>query len=160
MPKVVTHVSTDVREILFQNVYSQRCHHMAAVKSNGGSGTAREITFQNFTGHGNMHAIKLDALYKNAPVAPGDGVEFDYITWSNWAGSTVDGTMPPSIQLHCLPTTLCGSLLVEDYNIGTETGTQELYECRNSYGMGACMNPFAGNGAYTTTQTVKTFAAE
>jgi len=151
---------TGVRDIQFQNVYSQRCHHMAAVKANGGSGPAREIIFQNFTGHGNVHGIKLDAQYKNAPVAQGDGVEFDGISFSNWAGSTIDGAGVPSIQLHCLPTTLCGSLVVEDYNVGTETGAQELYECRNSYGMGACMNPYAGNGAYTTTMTVKTFAAE
>ena len=132
---------------------------MAAVKSNGGSGPARTITFQNFTGHGNTYAVKLDAKDPGVPVASGDGVEYDYITFSNWAGTTLDGVKNPSIQLHCIPTALCGSLLVEDFNVGTETGSQELYECRNSYGMGACMNPFAGNGAYTTTMTVKSFAA-
>ena len=151
--------SPAIRDIQFQNVYSQHCHHMAAVKANGGSGPAREITFLNFTGHANKHAVKIDASYAKAPVAEGDGVEIDGVYFMNWAGTVADGTMDPTIQLHCRPNPLCGSLVVEDFYMGTEAGALETYECRNSYGNGACMNPYAGRGAYTTTMTVKTFAA-
>ena len=128
------------------------------VKSNGGNGPVSNSMFQNFKGHGNNNTLQIDAFWSGQAEVPGEGVEYNDLTFSNWAGTCIDGTKQPPIQLHCSPTLLCGSLLIEKFNIWTETGSSELYKCQNSYGVGACMNPFAGNGAYQTTMTVATMA--
>ena len=127
---------------------------MLLIKSKGGSGPLNNALFNNFTGHRNRYALNLDSFWPGQEAEPGQGVEIDSLTFSNWAGTIIDGTAVPPIQLHCSPELLCGNLQVDEFNIWTETGSSEVYKCQNAYGLGACMNPFAGNGAYSTTKVV------
>ncbi len=128
---------------------------MLLIKSNGGNGPCSNANFANFTGHSNNNTLSIDAYWSGKPTDPGDGVEFDELTFANWAGTCLDGTKMPPIKLHCPTDNVCGSLEVDDFNVWTETGKTELFECQNAYGIGACMNQFAGNGAYKSTTTVK-----
>jgi len=127
---------------------------MLLIKSNGGSGFLHNSAFTNFTGHGNKYTLNIDAFWAGKAADPGDGVEYDDLTFTNWAGTTVDGVQYPPIQLNCTSEWFCGTLEIDDFNVWTETGSTELYKCQNAYGLGGCMNPFAGNGVYHTTVTV------
>jgi rhamnogalacturonan hydrolase len=131
---------------------------MMLLKSNGGSGALFNAVFRNFTGHSNADTLNIDAYWASKETLPGEGVEYYDIVFQNWAGSCLDGTQRPPIKLTCPPTIPC-SLNIEDFNVWSEAGTSQLYKCQNAYGLGACMNQFAGNGAYTTTMTVAVAAA-
>jgi rhamnogalacturonan hydrolase len=129
---------------------------MMMIKSNGGSGTFSHAVFRNFTGHSNAYTLNLDSAWAQRQPDPGLGVEYDYLTFSNWKGTCLDGTRRPPIQILCPDVLFCGHMEVEDFNVWTENGTSVLHKCQNAFGVGACMNQFAGNGAYVSTATVKT----
>lgn len=128
---------------------------MIMIKSNGGSGFFNDALFTNFTGHSNAYTLNLDSAWAQRKPDEGWGVEYDRITFSNFAGTCLDGTRRAPIQLFCPEELLCGNMQVENFNVWTENGSQVLYKCQNAYGVGACMGRFPGNGAYTSTMTVK-----
>jgi rhamnogalacturonan hydrolase len=142
----------EISDITYQNIYSQRCNQMLQIKSNGGSGSMYNGIFRNFTGHANVQGLSIDAFWAQQTAAPGDGVEYYDLTFSNWAG-TCTNEKPP-IELLCAGMFPCSSLLIQNFNVWVETGTNQVYKCKNAYGIGACMNQFAGNGEYTSTTTV------
>ena len=149
----------DITQITYQNIYSQNCNQMMMIKSNGGSGFLNHATFRNFTGHSNAYTLNLDAFWSMREADAGEGVEYDYLTFSNWAGTCLNGTQRPPIQLRCTPAWMCGNVEISDFNVWTEAGNTVLYKCENAYGIGACMNQFPGNGVYTATMTVTTIDA-
>ncbi|KAH8881749.1 glycoside hydrolase family 28 protein [Thozetella sp. PMI_491] len=153
-------IDISVRDILYQYVYSQSCDHMMMLKSNGGSGPVRHAGFYNFTGHANNYTLNLDGFWVGKEVDPGDGVEYDEVTIAGWTGTCKDGNKYPPLMLQCPAKWSCGGVEVDDFNVWTETGTSELFKCQNAYGYGACLNPYAGNGAYKTTMTVQSMATE
>lgn len=126
------------------------------LKSNGGGGYVNQSVFRNFTGHGNAYTLNLDGFWSLREADPGEGVEYDYLTFSNWAGTCLDGVKRPPISLACSSTWLCGNLEIENFNVWTETGEGVIYRCVNAYGLGACMSQFPGNGRYTSTVSVAT----
>ncbi len=129
---------------------------MLLVKANGpGIGYVTDHIFRNFSGHSNEYALNLDA----AEDIPGEGLIFDRLTFSAWSGTVKNAAEKPPIRLYCPFQTPCGLLLVEDFNVWTETGERVVYACRSAFGIGACMNQFAGNGPYTSTTTVATMDA-
>ncbi|KAK5651605.1 hypothetical protein OQA88_11878 [Cercophora sp. LCS_1] len=152
--------NTSVTQVTYQNIYTQNSNQMLMIKSNGGSGSLDHSIFRNFTGHSNAYTLNLDAFWSLREADPGDGVEFDYLTFSNWAGTCLDGIRRPPIMLACSPVWLCGNLEIENFNVWTLNGSAVTYKCVNAYGQGACMNQSPGNGAYSSIKTVATMAAE
>ncbi|KAK4446313.1 pectin lyase fold/virulence factor [Podospora aff. communis PSN243] len=147
---------TNITRVTYQNIYTHHSNQMLMIKSNGGNGFFNDALFTNFTGHSNAYTLNLDSSWAQKEPDPGDGVEYDRITFSNWAGTCLDGTRRAPIQLFCPESLLCGNMEVSNFNVWTQNGSEVLYKCQNAYGIGACMNQFAGNGAYTSTMTVKT----
>lgn len=147
---------TRVTQITYQNIYSQNCNQILLLKSNGGDGYVNQSVFRNFTGHSNAYTINLDAFWSLREADPGDGVEYDYLVFQNWAGTCLDGLQRPPISLACSSTWLCGNLEIDNFHVWTETGERVVYRCVSAYGLGACMSQFPGNGGYTSSVSVAT----
>lgn len=130
---------------------------MVLVKANGAFGTCYDTVFRNFSGHDNLQAIKVDAFWPDGPAAapPGDGVDIYTMTFSNFVGTCVDASKFPPISMRCGAVYPCGEVLIENFNVWTQTGDSQTYECQNAFGIGACMNQYGGNGEYKSTTTVQ-----
>jgi len=127
---------------------------MLLIKSSGGSGTLSHSLFTNFTGHSNAYTLSLDSSWAPQTPAPGWGIEYEYLTFSSFSGTCLDGVRRAPLQLFCPEELLCGNIEVKEFNVWTESGDKVLWKCQNAYGEGGCMNLFAGNGAYTSTKTI------
>lgn len=56
---------TDVSDILYRNIYTHGSNQMMMIKSNGGSGTAKNLAFENFIGHSNAYSLDFNAYWSS-----------------------------------------------------------------------------------------------
>lgn len=128
---------------------------MFMIKSNGGSGTVSNIVFNNFQGHTNAYTLDFNAYWSSETTAAGNGVEYTDITFSNWKGTNSNGAQRGSVQVWCPSLVPCTGITISDFNIWTESGSEELESCWNAFGSGACLRS-GSTSTYTTTTTVTT----
>lgn len=125
------------------------------IKSNGGSGTVKNLAFNNFMSHSNAYTLDFDTAWSSMDAVDGDGITYSNITFSSWVGTAADGTERGPIKMDCPEDVPCTDIVVEDFNVWTDTDADSvLYVCQNAYGDGACLVSGDAAGAYTTTQTV------
>lgn len=73
---------------------------MLMIKSNGGSGTVSNVTFQNFIGHSNAYSLDIDQYWSSMDPVDGDGAHLSGINFINWTGTEADGRQRGE-QSHC-----------------------------------------------------------
>lgn len=73
---------TSVQNIQYSNVYTWSSNQMMMIKSNGGSGTVKNVVFENFIGHGNAYSLDIDQYWAEETTAAGNGVQLSNITFN------------------------------------------------------------------------------
>lgn len=145
----------DIHDIRFDKVYSANCNQMFMIKSNGGGGTVRDCSFNNFVGRHNAYTLDIDAKWSQLKKAAGDGVLFRDLNFTGWHGSCSDGTRRAPVNIVCPDAKPCYGIRVSDFAIWTETGSHELYKCGNAYGEGVCLK---GGAAAATEKSLASYA--
>ncbi|KAJ4213282.1 hypothetical protein NW759_011124 [Fusarium solani] len=145
---------TDIHDIEYTNVYTHNSNQMYMFKSYGGSGTVSNVALNNFIGHSNAYTLDLDATWSSMKPIEGDGILYTNMSFSGWSGTCANGRQRGPIKFNCPPDVPCTDMLVEDFNVWTETGSTVEHGCKNAYGSGVCLKEGAEAGAFTTTQTV------
>jgi rhamnogalacturonan hydrolase len=151
--------NTDIKDIVYRNIYSQNSNQMMMIKSNGGSGTLQNAQFVNFTGHTNAYTLNLNGFWSSMDVAPGAGVQYRNLSFTNWRGTCSNGGSRAPIQVLCPAQAPCYDIEIEDFDVWTQAGSSELFKCQNAYGEGGCLRTGTPAGTYTTTMTVRTMDA-
>ncbi|KAF2096290.1 pectin lyase-like protein [Rhizodiscina lignyota] len=152
----------DISDIIYRNVYTWGSNQMLMIKSNGGSGTMKDVVLENFIGHGNAYSLNVDQYWASMSPVAGDGVQLDNITFSNWTGTCSNGIQRGPMQFKCADGAPCTNMQVVDFAMWTETGTSEYEICRSAHGTGGCLE--SGSGEYdavtsTITATPSGYAA-
>ncbi|KAF4984880.1 hypothetical protein FZEAL_33 [Fusarium zealandicum] len=147
---------TDIHDIEYNNVYTQRSNQMFMFKSYGGSGTVSNVALNNFRGHSNAYSLDLDATWESMKPIAGDGVLYTNMSFAGWSGTCANGVQRGPIKFNCPPDVPCTDMLVKDFNIWTEKGETVEYWCKNAYGSGACLKEGSPAGAFTSTKTIST----
>jgi rhamnogalacturonan hydrolase len=101
-------------------------------------GSVSDSVFSNFIGHSNAYSLDINAYWESAQ-APGNGVLYTGLTFSNWKGTCANGAQRAPIQLLCSSTTPCTGLNINNFAIWTDTGSYEYYKCQNAWGDGPCL---------------------
>ncbi|KAM3088862.1 hypothetical protein ACMFMG_000485 [Clarireedia jacksonii] len=130
------------------------CNQMMMIKSNGGSGSFKSATFNNFMGHSNAYTLDIDTAWTGMTPVAGNGVSYSDLTFSHWHGTCANGAARAPIQLLCPAAVPCTGLTISSFYIWTDTGSVEYYKCRNAYGSGPCLHTAASYTTYTSTGTV------
>ncbi|KAG6019331.1 hypothetical protein E4U41_003283 [Claviceps citrina] len=137
-----------------ENIYTHHSNHMYMIKSRGGSGSVSAVTLENFIGHSNAYGLDLDTDWTPQLMAPGPGVAYSDINFSNWKGtSRVERTARAGIRVLCPALVPCRHMLIRDVDIWKETGEPAAQACQNAYGSGACLadgNATAPSGSNRT----------
>ncbi|KAM3067848.1 hypothetical protein ACMFMG_011332 [Clarireedia jacksonii] len=131
---------TAISKITYNNMssYTWQSNQMFMIKSNGGSGSVSDSVFSNFIGHSNAYSLDINAYWESA-LAPGNGVLYTGLTFSNWKGTCANGAQRAPIQLLCSSTQPCTGLNINNFAIWTDTGSYEYYKCQNAWGEGPCL---------------------
>lgn len=145
---------TAIQNVLYRNIYSQNCNQMMLIKSNGGSGYAKNMQFTTFIGHTNAYSLDVDQHWSGQTTVAGNGVQLFNISFNDWTGDCANGSQRGPVQFLCASAVPCTSMSVSDFAIWTDTGSSETYKCQNAYGSGTCLRSGTGAGTYTTTQTI------
>ncbi|KAM3086350.1 hypothetical protein ACMFMF_000300 [Clarireedia jacksonii] len=146
--------NTAVSNVEYNHIYSQNCNQMMMIKSNGGSGSFKSATFNNFMGHSNAYTLDIDTAWTGMTPVAGNGVSYSDLTFSHWHGTCANGAARAPIQLLCPAAVPCTGLTISSFYIWTDTGSVEYYKCRNAYGSGPCLHTAASYTTYTSTGTV------
>ncbi|KAM0553227.1 hypothetical protein ACHAPJ_007515 [Fusarium lateritium] len=149
---------TNIHDIEYSNIYTQRSNQMYMFKSYGGSGEVSNIALKNFAGHSNAYTLDLDAEWSSMKPVAGDGILYSNMTFSGWSGTCADGHQRGPIKFNCPADVPCTDMQVDDFTVGSNKGDTVEHVCKNAYGSGACLKEGDG-GAYTTTQTVDAASA-
>ena len=118
--------------IIYNNVYTVESNQMMMIKSDGGSGTLKNVQFNNFIGHSNAYSLDINAYWSSESVQSGDGVNYQNITFSNWKGTCSNGASRAPINVICPSGGPCTDITIEDFSMWTEAGSYELYKCENA----------------------------
>lgn len=145
--KAPTKIPPDVSDILYRNVYTHGSNQMMMIKSWGGSGTAKNLAFENFIGHSNSYSLDFDTAWTGMTEVTGDGITYSDITFSEWTGTAANGVTRAPIKIMCPAGVPCTGIEVTDFAMWTDAGSSILYECENAYGTGACL-PSSGSASY------------
>lgn len=114
-----------------------------------------EITLQNFIGHKNAYSLYINAYWSDETVADGDGILYNSITFNNWKGTCANGAQRPPLYVLCPSTEPCTNIIIEDFDMWTESGSTEYYKCADAWGQGYCLHAGTQHTKYgTTTSTV------
>jgi rhamnogalacturonan hydrolase len=148
---------TAISNIEYNYVYTWQSNQMYMIKTNGGSGTVSQCSFNNFIGHENAYVLDINEYWTDAALAPGDGVVLTDITFTNWQGDIVEYERA-SIQVLCADLAPCTDLTLTNILMWTDTDTAMHYLCESAYGTGYCLRSGSGSGvtSYTSTTTVST----
>ncbi len=128
------------------------------LKSNGGNGTVQNCVFSNFIGHNTAYSLDLNAYWSDSTDYPGDGVFYTGLTFSNWKGDCAAGTTRAPIQLLCPSTEPCTGLIIENFNMWTDSGSKEYYKCENAWGNGPCLRGGSQHTSYAISTVTVTAA--
>lgn len=170
---------TEISAITFRNVYTWNSNQMMFVKSNGGSGTVSDVTFENFIGeqksiastihgtrtnrhdwlgHGNAYSFNIDSYWSSMSSLGGKGVELSNFTIKNWKGTEANGAERGPIKIICPDGVPCYDINIEDFAMWTEEGDKQTYVCQNAYGSGFCLQEGSGDSDYAATTSTATQA--
>ena len=150
----------DINTIHYRNVYTSHSNQMLMIKSNGGSGIAADLLFENFIGHSNAYSLDIDQYWASMSAVAGDGVQLNNVTFRNWKGTEANGLDRGPIKLICADGAPCEDISLEDFSMWTESGTKQWYSCRSAYGSGsgpvgaACLKSGSGGSYAASTTTV------
>ncbi|KAF2153507.1 glycoside hydrolase family 28 protein [Myriangium duriaei CBS 260.36] len=150
---------TAISDIVYRNIYTIQSNNMLMIKSNGGSGYVSDVLFDNFIGHNNAYNLDIDQYWSDLATQPGDGVQLNNITFSNWAAKTVAGSSRPPVRFNCADGAPCTDMFLKSVQLLTEAGDQTAHFCRSAYGNGRCLKVGDGGsypGVSTTISTVTT----
>lgn len=144
---------TNISDITYNNVYTWSSNQMymyvdllkeetvdastdqpfCRIKSNGGSGTVSNVVLENFIGHGNAYSLDIDQYWASMSAVDGDGVQLSNIKISNWTGTEADGAERGPVKVICADGAPCTGVDIEDFDMWTETGDSQFYECESAY---------------------------
>ena len=128
---------------------------MFMFKSYGGSGAVHDITLSNFIGHKNAYSLYINGYWTSQALAPGNGVLYHDINFSNWKGTCSNGATRAPIRIVCPDGAPCYNINLKNIAMWTEAGTQEHYVCESAYGSGACLKSGGSHSSYSAvTQTI------
>lgn len=133
---------------------------MLMIKSNGGSGHATDLLFENFIGHSNAYSLDIDQYWSSMSVVEGPGVALNNVTFRNWKGTESNGVSRGPIKILCADGAPCVDVVLDDFAMWTESGSKQVYTCRSAYGSGsgpvgaACLKGGSGGGYVASTMTV------
>ena len=71
-----------VSNVVYKNIYSANCNQMYMIKSNGGSGTVKNIVLENFIGHSNAYSLDFNSYWSSMTPVTGNGILYSGITFS------------------------------------------------------------------------------
>lgn len=145
-----------ISDIEYNYIYTHHSNQMYMIKSNGGDGTVKNVALNNFMGHSNAYTLDFDTTWSSMDVVDGDGIEYSNITFSGWTGTCTDGVERGPVKMNCPADVPCTDIVIEDFNVWTEEGSEVLYGCQNAYGSGACLAAGDADDEFTTTQTITT----
>ncbi|KAF5861748.1 hypothetical protein ETB97_012625 [Aspergillus alliaceus] len=148
---------TDISDITYRNIYTWNSNNMMFIKSNGGSGSAKNLLFENFIGHGNAYSFDIDSYWTSMHSQGGEGVELSNVTVRNWKGTEANGANRGPIKIVCPDSAPCYDITIEDFAMWTEDSSRprQWYSCRNAYGSGFCLKSGSSHTVYAaTTSTV------
>ncbi|KAG8628161.1 hypothetical protein KVT40_004034 [Elsinoe batatas] len=143
-----------VSNVVYRNVYTTHSNQMMMIKSNGGSGTVKNVVLENFIGHSNAYSLNVEQYWSSMKPVAGNGVKLSNFIFFNWTGTAANGKQRGPIQFKCADGAPCTNMLVDNVNIWTETGTTAWWSCRSAYGTGACLKGGSGPSYPITTQTL------
>ncbi|KAE8376919.1 pectin lyase fold/virulence factor [Aspergillus bertholletiae] len=146
---------TDISDITYRNIYTWNSNNMMFIKSNGGSGSATNLLFENFIGHGNAYSFDIDSYWASMSSQGGSGVELSNITLKNWKGTEENGAARGPIKIVCPDGAPCYDITIEDFAMWTEDSSRQRqwYSCRNAYGTGFCLKSGSSHVTYEATTT-------
>lgn len=150
----------DVSAIHYRNIYTASSNQMMMIKSNGGSGLAADLLFENFIGHGNAYSLNIDQYWASMSAVEGDGVALNNVTFKNWKGTAANGAQRGPIKIMCADGAPCEDVVLDDFSMWTESGSKQFYSCRSAYGSGtgpvgaACLKSGSGGSYAASTMTV------
>ncbi|PQE20587.1 putative rhamnogalacturonase A precursor protein [Rutstroemia sp. NJR-2017a BBW] len=147
-------VTSAISNVEYNHIYSHHCNQMMMIKSNGGSGSLKSATFNNFMGHSNAYTLDIDTAWTGMTPVSGSGVSYSDLTFSHWHGTCANGAARAPIQLLCPAAVPCTGLTISSFYIWTDAGSVEYYKCNNAYGSGPCLNKATSHTTYTSTGTV------
>ncbi|RAO69458.1 uncharacterized protein BHQ10_005470 [Talaromyces amestolkiae] len=146
---------TNISKILYNNIYTVNSNQMFMFKSNGGSGEVTEVTLQNFIGHENAYSFYINAYWSDLANQGGAGVLYNSITVNNWKGTCANGATRPPLYALCPSTNPCTNIIIENFDMWTESGSTEYYKCADAWGSGYCLHAGTQHTEYgTVTSTV------
>ncbi|PQE28690.1 putative rhamnogalacturonase A precursor protein [Rutstroemia sp. NJR-2017a WRK4] len=145
---------TAISNVEYNHIYSHHCNQMMMIKSNGGSGSLKSATFNNFMGHSNAYTLDIDTAWTGMTPVSGSGVSYSDLTFSHWHGTCANGAARAPIQLLCPAAVPCTGLTISSFYIWTDAGSVEYYKCNNAYGSGPCLHTATSHTTYTSTGTV------
>ncbi|KAL9054766.1 MAG: hypothetical protein Q9162_003964 [Coniocarpon cinnabarinum] len=145
---------TAISNIRYSKVYTWSSNQMMMIKSNGGSGSVTNATFENFIGHGNAYSLDIDQYWSSMDAVAGNGVKLTDIDFRNWKGGEANGAQRGPIKVNCADGAPCTGVSIEDFAMWTESGSKQLYTCRSGYGSGFCLKGGSGGSYAAVTSTV------
>ncbi|KAF2403054.1 pectin lyase-like protein [Trichodelitschia bisporula] len=140
-------VGVDISNIHYRNIYTWSSNQMMMIKSNGGSGTMKNVLMENFIGHRNAYSLNIDQQWNSMKPNSGNGVNLRNVTFKNWKGTCANGQQRGPIKIHCADGAPCSGFRIADFAIWTEAGSSQWYSCKSAYGSGACLKSGSG-GSY------------
>ncbi|KAK8209075.1 hypothetical protein M8818_003769 [Zalaria obscura] len=144
---------TDISSVVYKNVYTWSSNQMMMIKSNGGSGTVSDVTFENFIGHGNAYSLDIDQYWASMKAVDGDGVQLSDITFHNWTGTESYGLQRGPIKVICADGAPCHGITISDFSMWTEEGSAQWYSCESAYGDGFCLKSGSSYESYAASTT-------
>ncbi|PNS21138.1 hypothetical protein CAC42_3476 [Sphaceloma murrayae] len=144
-----------ISQVVYRNVYTTNSNQMMMIKSNGGSGTVDDCAFENFIGHSNAYSLNVEQYWSSMSKVAGDGVKLHNFRFTNWTGTAANGQSRGPVQFKCADGAPCTNMLVDNFNMWTETGNTAWSSCRSAYGNGACLKAGTGASYPIITSTIK-----
>lgn len=114
---------TAISSVTYSKVYSVNCNQMRMIKSNGGSGSVQNVTFDKFIGHNNAYSLDIDQAWGSMTPVSGSGIHLKDITFSNWKGDCANGVQRGPIQFKCAAGAPCTGMTVKDFSVWTNAGS-------------------------------------
>ncbi|KAE8154496.1 pectin lyase fold/virulence factor [Aspergillus avenaceus] len=153
-------LDTDISDITYRNIYTWNSNNMMFIKSNGGSGSASNLLFENFIGHGNAYSFDIDSEWASMHSQGGKGVELSNITLRNWKGTEENGANRGPIKIVCPSEAPCYDINIDDFAMWTEDSSRprQIFSCENAYGSGFCLKSGSDHAAYEATTSTATAA--
>jgi rhamnogalacturonan hydrolase len=138
----------NMHQVLYRNVYTNGGNQAVMIKSNGGSGSVKNVLFQNFISRGVAYGLDIDQYWSSQTTAAGSGVALSNIEFQNWDGYVVDGSRRAPVQIICADGAPCANITLSSVNMWASNSVASA-KCRSAYGSGiGCLK--ANSGQHTS----------